>query len=176
MAGSRVGITFVALVVTAAIASRALADPSPSLTGKVRQLDYLVGSWACTTRIPAQGKTPAQTVSARYIYWIEAGDVIGGRYVSTPYSYTGYMGWEASTKSWWLDDSDIYGSNWFESGADSGTNVQTMTGTLWYGGKTSTMRDAMTKFSDLHYSEHFQNLQNGRLVFEGTSVCSKISN
>ena|SRR5579863_4319054 len=169
------GLISVAVIAIVATSSRAWPDASPSLTGKMSQLNYLVGSWTCTTKIPAFGKAPAQTITATVTHWIEPSNVIGSHYSSRPYSSAGFTGWMASKKLWWSDGGDEGGATTFETGADSGTNVQVMTGTLWYQGQTSTVRDTMTKISDSSYSDFFQGRQGGKVIFEGKVVCTKSS-
>jgi hypothetical protein len=86
------------------------------------------------------------------------------------------MGWIESKKMWWSNGADIYGSVTSETGQDSGTNIQELSGTTWNDGKPSTFRDTMTKTSDSSYSDTFQVLQDGKVTFQGTSVCAKTSN
>jgi hypothetical protein len=169
------GLISIAIVAVIAMGSRAWSDAPPSLTGKMSQLNYLVGSWACTAKIPAMGKTPARNIPATDTYWIEPSNVLGSHYSSKPYSSAGFIGWIASKKLWWSDGGDEGGATTFETGADSGTNVQVMTGTLWFQGQTSTVRNTMTKISDSSYSSIFQGLQGGKVIFEGKVVCTKSS-
>jgi len=173
-------IVLVATVIVVLIASSRIASsdvPSAAaLSGKMAELKYLVGTWSCTTKIPAMGKTKAQNISAKNIYWIEPGNVIGSYYSSKPYSSSGYMGWNDSKKIWWGNGADVYGMVGSSTGKDSGTNVQVMTGTNWSEGKSYTARDTMTKTSDTSYTDHFETLQGEKLMFQGTSVCTKTSN
>jgi hypothetical protein len=137
------------------------------------QLSYLVGTWECTTKVPAMGKLPAQTISAKARYWIEPGNVIATYYRSTPYTSSGFMGWTDAKKLWWSDGADMYGAVDIETGKDSGTNVQTMTGTDWYQGKSATSHDTITKNSDTSYTDLFEQIVSGKVVFQGSSACTK---
>jgi hypothetical protein len=101
--------------------------------------------------------------------------VIGSYYSSQPYAASGFTGWIESKKLWWSDGADMYSSVELESGKDSGTNVQVMTGTNWYYGKASTARDTITKTSDSNFSDTFQLLQGGKVTFQGTLPCTKTS-
>lgn len=169
-----------ALVLVAGIVlvpvSRASSDAAPMLSGKMTQLKYLVGTWSCTTKVAAMGKTPAQIISAKSIYWVEPGNVIGDYYSSKPFSSSGFIGWSNSKKLWWSNGADEYGSVDFETGKDSDTSVQVLTGTNWYQGVASQSRDTITKTSDSNYSDTFQLVQSGKVTFNGTSVCTKKSN
>jgi len=164
----------VLLVASSRVASSDVAPPT--LSGKMKQQQYLVGTWTCTTKIPAMGKAQAQTILAKNIYWIEPGNVIGSYYSSKPYSSSGFMGWNDSKKLWWSSSADVYGMVGSSTGPDSGTNVQVMTWTNWSGGKESMGRDTMTKTSDTSYADHFGMLQGGKVTFQGTSICTKTSN
>ena len=166
------------LVVLALSARAASSDVAsvPELSGKMAQLSYLIGTWSCTTEIPATGKTKVQTISAKSIYWIEPENVIGNYYRSKPYSSSSFFGWMDSKKLWWSSGADAYGAAFSGTGKDSGTNVQVMTGTNWYQGQAATSRDTMTKNSDTGYIDHFEILQAGKVTFQGTSTCRKTSN
>jgi hypothetical protein len=163
------------LILAVSPCTESLGAP-PTLSGKMTQLKYLVGTWTCTTKVASIGNMPAQTIPAKSVYWIEQGNVIANYYSSKPYSSSGFFGWMGSKKLWWSDGSDIYGGVDFETGKDSGTNVHVMTGTNWSQGDVSAARDTMTKTSDTSYSDAFQLMKNGKLIFQGTSVCTKASN
>jgi hypothetical protein len=154
------------------VASSATA---PALSGKMTQLQYLVGTWTCTTRLPATNKMRAQTITAKSVYWVDSANAIGNYYSSKPYSSSGFMGWMASKKLWWNSGADIFGSVSSETGKDSGTNVHVMTGTNLYQGQVATSRDTMTKISNTSYSDVFQLVQNGAVTFRGTTTCNKVS-
>ena len=165
-----------AVSVLALSSGAASSEATPKLSGKMIELQYLVGTWTCTTKVPANGKMRAQTISAKSFYWVEPENVIGTYYKSKPYSSSGFMGWSDSKKLWWSNGSDVYGAASILSGKGSGTNIQVLTGTNWYQGQTSTSRDTMTKTSDTNYSDFFEILQGGKVTFQGTSECTKASN
>ncbi len=168
-----------AVIVLLVASSRVASSEVPPLTlsGKMKQQQYLVGTWTCTTKIPAMGKTQAQTILAKVIYWVSPGNVIGNHYSSKPYSSSGFVGWNDSKKLWWGTSADaVYGVVGSSTGPDSGTNVQVMTWTNGSGGKESIGRDTMTKTSDTSYADHFESLQGGKVTLQGTSVCTKTSN
>ena len=172
-------VTIIVAAATLILAVRPPATSSgatPTLSGKMTHLNYLVGTWTCTTKVAPIGKMQAQTISAKSVYWIEQGNVIANYYSSKPYSSSGFTGWNASKKLWWSDGSDIYGGVDFETGKDSGTNVQVMSGTNWFQGAVATSRDTMTKTSDTSYSDVFQATQNGKVTSQGSSACTKASN
>lgn len=176
MRGIALIATMLVVVVITASSSSANADASPALTGKMAQLQFLIGTWSCTTKVPATAKTKAQTISAKSFYWIEPEDVIGNYYTSKPYSSSSYMGWQNTKQLWWSSGTDVYGSTFSSTGKDNGTNVEEMTGTNWYQGRPSPSRDTMTKVSDRSYTDHFEILQGDKVSFEVTSACTKISN
>ena len=165
-----------AVAVLALSPGAASSEAMPKLSGKMSELQYLVGTWTCTTKIPANGKMRAQTISAKRFYWVEPENVIGTYYNSKPFSSSGFMGWSDTKKLWWSNGSDVYGAADILTGKDSGTNIQVLTGTNWYQGQTSSSRDTITKTSDTRYSDFFEILQGGKVTFQGTSVCAKTSN
>jgi hypothetical protein len=166
-----------AAVSCATCASIASADMTNNhtLTGKMAEMNYLVGTWSCTTKVAHIGKTPASTVAAKNVYWIEPQNVVGSHYTSGPYSASGYTGWLASKKLWWSDDADVYNAVSSETGKDSGTNVQVMTGTAWTNGGAYVGRDTITKISNTSYTDLFELAQGGKVVFRGISSCTKTS-
>lgn len=158
-----------------ALSTASSANTSPALTGKMMQLQFLVGTWSCTTKVPAMGKTKAQTISAKSSYWIEPQNVIGNYYSSKPYSSSSYMGWQDSKQLWWSTGADVYGSTFSSTGKDSGSNVQVLTGTNWYQGRASQSRDTTTKVSETSYTDSFELLQAGKVTFQVNSSCTKVS-
>jgi hypothetical protein len=171
-----IGLIAVAGIIVLATNSRASSDAAPVLTGKMSRLNYLVGAWSCTTKVPAIGKMHAMSIPAKITYWIEPENVIGNYYSSRPYSSSGFLGWIDSKKLWWANSADMAGGVNSETGKDSGTNVQVMTGTNWYQGKATALRDMMTKTSDASYSDTSQLLQSGKVTFQVTAICTKTSN
>jgi hypothetical protein len=168
-------IAAAAILILAVSPRAASSGAAPTLSGKMTQLKYLVGTWTCTTKVAPMGNMKAQTIPGKSVYWVEQGNVIATYYSSKPYSSSGFLGWMDSKKLWWSDGSDMYGSVDFETGKDSGTNVQVTTGTNWSQGDVSTARDTMTKIVDTRYSDSFQLTQNGKVLFQGTSACTKTS-
>lgn len=151
--------------------------PAPTLSGKMTNLKYLIGTWGCVTKIAPIGSMKAQTIPATSRYWIEPQNVIGNYYGSKPFASSGYLGWNAAKKMWWSNAADLYGSIAYETGNDSGTNVQVLSGTNWYqGSQASTARDTFTKISDTSYRDRFELIQGGKVRFQGTSTCTKTSN
>jgi hypothetical protein len=170
-------IVAAAAILILAVSPRAASSGAAlTLSGKMTQLKYLVGTWTCTTKVAPIGKMKAQSIPGKSVYWIEQGNVIANYYSSKPYSASGFLGWMDSKKLWWSDGSDIYGSVDFETGKNSDTNVQVMTGTNWSQGDVSTVRDTMTKTGDTSYSDSVQLTQNGKVIFQISSVCTKTSN
>ena len=163
------------ILMIAASARAASSDTAPALSGKMAALKYLIGTWSCTTKVPAYGKTPAQTVQAKSIYWIEPGNVVGSYYSSKPYSSSGFYGWMESKKLWWNNNADVYGGTGILTGKDSASNVQVTTGTSWFQGKGAASRDTMTKNSDTSYSDVFVELAGDKVTFQVSTACTKTS-
>jgi hypothetical protein len=163
------------ILMVAASAHAASSDSAPALSGKMAALKYLVGTWNCTTKVPAYGNMPAQTVQARNIYWIEPGNVLGNYYSSKPFSSSGFIGWMASKNLWWNSNADVYGGTALLTGKDSAGNVHVMTGTSWSQGKATASRDTMTKNSDASYSDEFVELAGDKVTFHVSTACTKTS-
>lgn len=171
-------IGFAALAVFGASSSVASSDmvPASALTGKMMQVQYLIGTWSCTTKVSAAGKMAAHTETGKNIFWIEPGNTIGNYYSSKGYSASGYIGWMTSKNLWWSSSADRIGGIGLETGKDTSTKVQLMTGTEWFQGQPSPSRDTITKNSDTSFRDVFEMKTNGSWSGVADSSCAKTSN
>ena len=169
-------IAVVSLAICGASSGVASPDAAPPvLSGKMTQLQYLIGTWSCTTKVPPQGKTAGLTLTAKSVHWIEPGNAVGNHFSSKDYSANGYMGWVPEKKLWWTDFADRYVGTGSETGEDSGTNVQVLTGSYWFQGQATPSRDTLTKNSDTSTDDVFELKTNGRWEVQAASSCSKTS-
>lgn len=171
-------VSFAVLVVFGASSSIASSNTAASstLTGKMTNLRYLIGTWSCATKVSAFGKMPAHTETGKTLYWIEPGNTIGNYYGAKGYSSSGYLGWMASKKLWWSNSADRFGGVAAETGKNSITNAQLLTGTLWSQGQSSPIRDTMTKNADTSFRDVVEVKTNGTWSVVADSACTKISN
>ncbi|MDQ6766239.1 MAG: hypothetical protein M3Z41_00275 [Candidatus Eremiobacteraeota bacterium] len=171
-------VSFAVLIVFGASSSIASSNTAKSstLTGKMTSARYLIGTWSCATKVAAFGKTAAHTETAKSLYWIESGNTVGSYYGAKGYSSSGYQGWMASKNLWWSSWSDRFGGIGAGTGKDSGTNAQLLTGTRWFQGQPSPVRDTMTKNTDTSFRDLVEVKTNGTWSWVADSACTKISN
>ena len=171
-------ISIVCLV--AVLASAAAINQSnaagPALTGKMTQLQYLIGSWTCQTKLPAMGKEPARTEKGTISFEIEPGNTVGYDVSGSKFSAAGYLGYQQATKLWWSSSADTLGEVTFESGASGYGNVNVMTGMTFYAGKHTSSRDTITKTSETKYEDLYEVEESGKWTLGSDSVCAKTSN
>jgi hypothetical protein len=171
-------IGFAVLVVfgvSSSVASSKTA-PSSALAGKMTNVQYLIGTWNCSTKVSAFGKMAAHTETGKSLYWIEPGNTIGNYYGAKGYSSSGYLGWMASKNLWWSDSADRFGGIAAETGKNSSTSTELLTGTVWFQGQPSPIRDTMTKNTDTSFRDVVEVKTNGAWSVVADSACTKISN
>jgi hypothetical protein len=145
---------------------------APALTGQMKKLQYLVGTWSCTTQLPAMGKEPAGSHKGSISFEIEPGNTVGYDVSSPEYSAAGFLGYQDAKKLWWSSGADNFSGVTFESGT-SGTVI---TGMTFFAGKHMASRDTITKTSDTKYEDLFQIEKAGKWTLGADSVCTKTSN
>jgi hypothetical protein len=139
-------------------------------------LQYLVGTWACQTNLPAMGNTAARTMPGTISFEVEPGNTLGYDVSSTEYSGAGFMGYLDAKKLWWSSGADNFGGVSFEV-ATSGTSAKTvMSGTSTQGGQSVPSRDTMTKASNSKYEDLYETQKGGKWTLGADSTCTKTSN
>lgn len=156
-------------------ASMHIATPdaarAATLSGKLTRVQYLIGTWSCVTKV----STPAQTQTGRYRFWIEPDNVIGNYYRAKGYSGSGYIGWMPSERRWWSNSAGRFGGISYETGENSATNVQLLTGSTWFQGQPSPSRDTITKDSGTRFRDVFEMKTKGKWAVVADSSCTKTS-
>jgi hypothetical protein len=170
-------VALIAIAVLAIATKVWSAQAAPSkLTGPMTKMQYLIGTWSCQTKLPAEDKMPARTMPGTVYFSVEPGNTVGYYLSSKEYSSGGYMGWMASKKLWWSSSADNFGGTAIETGTDSNSRTATMTGTMTMQGQNAPTRDTITKVSDTKYRDLAEVQKNGTWTMQADSTCTKTSN
>jgi hypothetical protein len=171
-----IAVVFLAVLLCAASLSSPSSAATATLTGKMTELQYLVGTWACQTKLPAMGNTAARTMPGTISFEVEPDNTLGYDVSSTEYSGAGFMGYLDAKKLWWSSGADNFGGVSFEV-ATSGTSAKTvMSGTSTQGGQSVPSRDTMTKASNSKYEDLYETQKDGKWTLGADSTCTKTSN
>jgi hypothetical protein len=164
---------FVMGVVFASVPSSSAA--APQLTGKMQGVQYLVGTWSCTTKVAATGNMPAASHKGTASFEIEPGNTLSLDISSDRYSAAGFIGYVESKKLWWNTSSDNLGGVSFESGSSSADSVSVSTGWWTYEGHQMPSRDTMTKTGTTKYEDRTELQRGGTWQTLADAVCTKVS-
>jgi hypothetical protein len=167
-----ISIVCLAAVLGALLAVDRSSAATPALSGNMTKLQYLLGTWACQTKLPAMGKEPAGTHAGTISFEIEPGNTVGYDVSAPEYSAAGYLGYQEAKKLWWSSGADNFGGVTFESS----TNGNVLTGMTFWGGKHISSRDTITKSSNTKYEDLYQVQQGGKWTLGADSICTKTSN
>jgi hypothetical protein len=161
----------------AAYATIALSapKPAPALTGPITKLQYLIGTWSCTTNVAASPTMAASTHQGTMMFSVEPSNTVGFYLQSDIYSTGGYIGWVDAKKMWWSSSADNFGGVVSEAGPDSAGAGSTLTGTTLYQGQTIGSRDTITKISDTKYHDLYEIQNGGAWSMGAESTCTKTS-
>jgi hypothetical protein len=96
---------------------------------------------------------PASSETSTATYEVADGNTLRVRYHNPQYEAEGYMGWNASSKRWWSDGADRYGTVYALNGVETAPDVQVLTGTTWSRHGASPSKDTYTKISDTAYRD-----------------------
>jgi hypothetical protein len=161
-------------VLAAASAINQSSAAAPALSGKMTQLQYLVGTWTCQTKLPAMGNEPAGTHQGSISFEVEPSNTVSYDVSAPEYSAAGFIGYQQAKKLWWNSGADNFGGVTFESGTSESGDV--MTGMTFWGGKHVASRDTITKTSNTKYEDLYQVQKNGKWTLGADSNCTKTSN
>ena len=131
-----------------ATAGTALADTA--LTGPMATSNYLMGSWSCTTKLPAMMGQPAHTEQATLTFDAVPGNVLHDHVSSAEYAGDDYFGYNDKMKTYWSASADNSG----EHGAATSTDGKTYTGTSTLGPMTMNGTSTYTKVTDTNITFH----------------------
>lgn len=88
------------------------------------------------------------------------------------FSSVGYYGRVASKNLWWSNGADRFGG----VSVETGKGMQVMTGTNWFQGQASPIRDTLTKIANNSYLDVFAMQTGGKWSTVAANRCTKTSN
>ena len=138
-----------ALVILAGIeTARAVAEST--LTGSMAPFSYLVGSWNCTTKLPAMMGQPARTEQATVTFEAVPGNAVHDHVTSADYAGDDYFGYNDKMKMYWSSSTDNSGAHGSATSADG----KTYTGTSVMGPATMNVTSSYAKVSPTNITLH----------------------
>jgi hypothetical protein len=158
----------------AAFASTGSAASKPALSGSMTKMQYLIGTWSCTTKVAASPSMAASTHQGTIMFSVEPSNTVGYYLRSDMYSSGGYIGWMDSKKMWWSSSADNFGGVTNESGPDTGA-TSTMIGTTVFQGQSMGSRDTITKISATKYRDLYETQKGAVWSMGADSSCTKTS-
>jgi hypothetical protein len=168
-----VAIVCLIFVLTTVCAARSSSATAPALSGKMLQLQYLVGNWSCSDTMYHMGNNmPAFTRTNTVSYRAMWGGTIAYNFSSPDFAAGGFYGYLDSKKLWWNSAADNHGGVFLGTGKGGPNLVLTGTGTV-YDGSSTHQRDIVTKVSGTKYMERVEIESNSKWVVFVDSTCSK---
>jgi hypothetical protein len=141
-----IGILAVAALVGAGQARAA----DNALTAEMAPFNYLIGSWNCSTSLPAMNGQPARTEPATVTFEAVPGNVFHDHVASADYAGDDYFGYNAKMKTYWSASADNAGAHGFATSADG----KTYTGTSAMGPVSMNVISTYTKVSPSNITFH----------------------
>lgn len=169
-------VLLTAVVAFGAITSAANAKPSFKLSGPMTQWSYLVGTWNCVTKVPAQGNMKAASMKATIQFSAQPQNSLGYYVGSTSYAGGGFIGWMDSKKLWWSTFADNFGGSGLETSASTDVSKVVFNGTTLAGGKPAPERETYFKISDTKYRDLYEEQHDGKWAWQADVTCAKTSN
>jgi hypothetical protein len=159
------------------MSSVALADPDP----KLRELDFLAGSWACTGTAFATPDMPQRATSAELTsQWDESGYWLSATYAekrtvenAKPFRFTGFFGYDAEVKKLIVGGVDNNGG--YSTGASDGMSGDAIvfSGPWHMNGMTLNSRDTFRNLGKGKISHTGEIEMNGKWMKIGEETCTK---
>jgi len=164
------------LALSAAVCSvTASGAAAPQLTGEMQDVQYLVGTWSCTTKVAAMGNMPKSSHKGTASFEVEPGNTLSVDISADKYSATGFIGYSESKKLWWNSSTDNLGGVSFESGPSTAGAVSVSTGWWTYEGHQTPSRNTITKTSATKYDDLTELQRAGKWQMLAHAVCMKVS-
>ncbi len=172
----RAGAILCLAIAVAAVSAHPSSAAAPTLSGKMLQLQYLVGTWSCLNKMAAMENMPAATAESTASYEIEPGNTIAYDSSSPGFSSAGFFGYLAAKQLWWESAADNHGGVFLGSGKGGKSLVLAGSGTTATDGGATPQRDTFTKLSDTKYEVRAEVKEAGKWVLGVVSTCTKTSN
>jgi len=114
----RIFITSIAVLAIIVFAGSGQVHAEAALTGQMASSNYLIGSWNCTTKLPAMMGQPAHTEQATVTFEVAPANVLHDHVVSAEYAGDDYFGYNDRTKTYWSASVDNSGTHGGATSAD----------------------------------------------------------
>jgi hypothetical protein len=137
-------------VVAVLLASGQAHAADSALTGEMAAFNYLMGSWNCSTQLPAMNGQPARTEPATVTFDAVPGNVVHDHVASADYAGDDYFGYNAKMKLYWSASADNAGAH----GSATSPNGKTYTGTSAIGPMTMNLTSTYTQVSPGNVTFH----------------------
>lgn len=157
-------------VVPAAAGESTPAPTPPALTGQMTSMQFLIGSWNCSVKLPAGNGQPATTDHGVVAYSVVPGNAIHAHVTAMDYADDSYIGYADKEKMFWTNTVDAYGTLSGETSADG----KLFTGTSAQGTVKQTIRDTISRPKQ-DTTRDLQEFQlNGAWHMASDSTCTRI--
>jgi len=158
-----------AAIAAARSASADSSMGSASMSGLPKNHQYLIGDWSCDAHIAAMQGQPAMTTHGTMTIALGPTMTIHSHVAAKDYASDSYQGYNAKTKTHWLNSTDSQGASTVETSMDG----MVFTGTTWQGGTSTPTRDTQTKISDTKIHDLTELKMNGKWTTLADVTCTK---
>ncbi|MGA8532706.1 MAG: hypothetical protein WB615_01210 [Candidatus Tumulicola sp.] len=141
-------IGVLALAAFSGMAPARAADAT--LTGQMAPFSYLVGSWNCTTQVPAMNGQPAHSEPTTVTFEVVPGNAFHDHVASADYAGDDYFGYADKMKTYWSASADSTGAH----GTATSPDGKTYTGTSAIGPMSMTVTSTYTRVSENNVTFH----------------------
>jgi hypothetical protein len=121
-----------------------------ALTGEMATFSYLMGTWNCSTQMPAMGSQPAHTEPTTVTFEVVPGNVFHDHVASAEYTGDDYFGYNAKMKMYWSTSADSIGAH----GSATSSDGKAYAGTSAIGPMTMSVTNAYTQVSPSSITFH----------------------
>jgi hypothetical protein len=142
---------------------------SNSTAAMPKSHQYLIGEWNCTVNLAAMEGQPATTDHGAMTISTSPSMTLHSHVAAKDYMSDSYQGYDAKTKTHWLNTTDTMGLVTMETSKDG----MVFAGTTWEGGHGIPTRDTQTKISDTKIRDVTELQQNGKWTQIADTVCTK---
>jgi hypothetical protein len=157
-------------VVPAAAGESAPAASPAALTGHMTSMQFLIGSWNCSVKLPAGSGEPATTDHGVVAYSVVPGNAIHAHVTAMDYADDSYIGYVDKAKLFWTNTIDAYGA----LSGETSTDGKLFTGSSAQGQVKMKVRDTISrpKQNTTRDLQEFQS--NGSWHMASDSTCTRI--
>lgn len=167
----RFSLVAIAFGTLALIGLSPMSSPATAGVG-AHGYDFLIGSWSCINAVPSALEGPSHTsvTIARSV-----NGTLSIHVTATNFDATGYLIYDAKSKTWWNPSIEANGGYGTESTQQTGTK------TTWAGpfvdpssGKTAQVRDLYQWVTNSKYTDLYQISAGGAWKTVGNSTCTRM--